>query len=118
MRGTSFAVRRPTLLAAILVVLAPLTIPAGAAPSRDGLVEPVFQGESGGPPDLDRRQSRREPTAAQEASVRQLGAAVRWNDFGTPQSLIRHGGYLATGLSEDPVAASRTWLRQHRGLFH
>jgi extracellular elastinolytic metalloproteinase len=117
MHGTSLAPRRPVLITAILAVLAALTIPAGAASSGTGLQEGGFQGEFGGPPDFDRRQGSREPTAAQEAAVQELGATATWNDFGTPRSLIRHDGYLATGLSADPVAAARTWLRQQRGLF-
>jgi extracellular elastinolytic metalloproteinase len=117
MPGTSHTSRRPVLITAILAVLAALTIPAGAASSGPGLQEVGFQGEFEGPPDFDRRQGSREPTPAQEAAVQELGATATWNDFGTPRSLIRDDGYLATGLDADPVVAARTWLRQQRGLF-
>jgi extracellular elastinolytic metalloproteinase len=117
MHGTFSAARRSTLLTVVFAVLAALTIPAGATSNGGGLVEHVFQAESGEAADVDRRLGRREPTRAQEAAVQELNATVRWNDFGTPQSLIRHGGYLATGLAEDPVVASMSWLRQHRELF-
>jgi extracellular elastinolytic metalloproteinase len=47
-----------------------------------------------------------------------LDATVRWNRFGTPQSLVRHGGYLATGIvANSPAAAARAWAASHRGLF-
>ena len=53
----------------------------------------------------------------QRSAASQLGATVRWNDFGTPQSVIRHGGYLATGLPSDPEDAARAWLSANRALF-
>src|SRR5262249_42352234 len=37
--------------------------------------------------------------------------------FGTPASLIKYGGYLATGLGSDPVAAAKTFVGDSRGLF-
>jgi extracellular elastinolytic metalloproteinase len=68
-------------------------------------------------PDLDTRKGRIEPTAAQKAIVSNLGAEARWNRFGTPHSLIKHGGFLATGLTGDPVTAARNWIRANRALF-
>ena len=117
MRDPRLAVRRFLFLGINLAVVAALMVPAQGASSEGGVVQGSFQEELGGPPDLDRRQGRREPSAAQLAAVEALDAAVRWNDFGTPQSLIRYGGHLATGLSKDPVVAVRQWLRDNRGLF-
>jgi uncharacterized repeat protein (TIGR01451 family) len=68
-------------------------------------------------PDFDSRAGKIAPTAAQQAIVSNLGAEVRWNRFGTPRSLIKHGGFLATGLTGDPVTAARNWIRANRALF-
>jgi len=104
-------------LGVVLAVMVGL-LPAGATGQEGEAGRGVgFQGEVGGPPDVDRRQGRRAPTPAQEAAAADMAAAVRWNDFGTPQSLIRYDGYLATGLSDDPVVAAREWLRDNRALF-
>src|SRR2546423_8385705 len=48
--------------------------------------------------DFDSRTARVAPTAAQRTIVTNLGARATWNAFGTPQSLIKYGDYLATGL--------------------
>src|SRR5207247_331571 len=78
---------------------------------------PYLQGDKGKPglPDLDARRGKRAPTAAQTAAAH--GAAVDWNQFGTPSSLIDYGGYLATGLSGNPVDAARAWLEQNAELM-
>jgi uncharacterized repeat protein (TIGR01451 family) len=68
-------------------------------------------------PDFDARVGTIAPTSAQMAIVSNLGAEVRWNRFGTPHSLIKHGGYLATGLTGDAVTAARNWIRANRALF-
>jgi hypothetical protein len=58
------------------------------------------------------------PTAAQREQARALRAGVRWNRYGTPQSIFRRGGYLSKPLrSPSAGAAARTWLSTHRGLF-
>jgi extracellular elastinolytic metalloproteinase len=58
------------------------------------------------------------PTAAQREQARELRAGVRWNRYGTPQSLFRRGGYLSKPLRvPTAVTAARTWLKAHRGLF-
>ena len=68
-------------------------------------------------PAIDTRTATVEPTAAQVEQAASLGA-VRWNQFGTPQSLIRHGGFVSTGVAgETAAAAARGWLEQHRALF-
>jgi hypothetical protein len=67
--------------------------------------------------DRDFRTGSIQPSAAQKSAVNSLGASVRWNRFGTPQSLIRYGSYLATGLSGSPEAVARKFVRNNRGLF-
>jgi extracellular elastinolytic metalloproteinase len=88
---------------------------AGARQGRD--LRPGFQGESGIPPDFDRRVGRRSITRSQRTIVQGLDGAVRWNEFGTPQSLIAYKGSLGSGLPDDPVAAARSWLRERAPLF-
>ena len=68
-------------------------------------------------PNLDVRAGSVAPTAPQLDLVRSLGASVRWNRFGTPQSLIRYGGFLGTGYGGDAVRAARDWIRDHRLVF-
>lgn len=67
--------------------------------------------------DLDARTGSVAPTSDQLAAVDALGAHATWNRFGTPQSLIVYGGYLATGLGDDPVAAARSFISANRQLF-
>jgi hypothetical protein len=59
-----------------------------------------------------------QPTSAQLAAVRALGAKVEWSQFGTPSSVIRYGGYIATGLkAPDAASAARQWLESNSTLF-
>ena len=44
-------------------------------------------------------------------------AAVRWNALGTPASVSRPDGPLATGLSRDPDRAARQYLSSNAALF-
>jgi extracellular elastinolytic metalloproteinase len=68
--------------------------------------------------DVDKRSGRVAPTAAQRQAVSGMGAEATWNDFGTPASLIRHGGYLATSLSgADAATVARSWVNRNRALF-
>ncbi len=57
------------------------------------------------------------PTLGQEEIVNVMGATVRWNQFGTPQTLIRHGDFLATGFDADAVTAARQFLSANHDLF-
>ncbi|HEX2032275.1 MAG TPA: M36 family metallopeptidase [Actinomycetota bacterium] len=107
------------LLGAIAVVLAlALAVPPAATAPRRPASEPViFDGEHG-LPDVDGRRGSAAPSPEQVAAADALGATrVSWSRFGTPQSLIRHGGYLATGLSRDPVRAASSFLSQNGTLF-
>jgi extracellular elastinolytic metalloproteinase len=109
--------RRVITLVAVVATVVALAGATPAAPNGGRPVGPGFQGESGIPKDLDLRTGRLQPTSAQERAVAALDAAVRWNRFGTPQSLIRYGGYLATGLSSDPIDAALGFLRDNHALF-
>src|SRR5215467_14613547 len=70
-----------------------------------------------GKPDLDARVGSVAPTSAQQQLVSSLGAHATWNRFGTPASLITYGGYLATGLGSDPVAAAKSFIGNNESLF-
>lgn len=68
--------------------------------------------------DLDFRTGAVQPTPAQQQLADNLGATVRWNRFGTPKVLIKHGGYFATGLGGDTaIEAARGWISANRELF-
>src|SRR3954464_11187311 len=57
------------------------------------------------------------PTAAQKQAVSALGAHAAWNSYGTPSSLIKVGGWLATGLSGSPVDVAKSFIDAHTALF-
>ncbi|QIK67070.1 peptidase M36 [Nocardioides sp. HDW12B] len=109
--------RTTGLLAAGLVLsLAQLpTSPATGAPGDQVAVDPDdFRGLGDTPlgmEDLDERGVAL-PSAAQRTAARGLGADVRWNDFGTPSSILPRTGSLGTA-SGDPAAAARSWLRRN-----
>jgi hypothetical protein len=46
-----------------------------------------------------------------------MGATVRWNRFGTPHVVANPGGFVAEGLSADPVQAAREWIVSRSDLF-
>jgi extracellular elastinolytic metalloproteinase len=102
------------LNAPILVALTALTLFQGTPAS--GVVDiPEIHEELA---DFDSRTGRVQPTAQQVAIAENLGASVRWNRFGTPASLIRHGGYLAPGVkASDAATAARSWLNANAELF-
>jgi hypothetical protein len=99
--------RRFALILAVFALLpaAPALAIANARDTPQGL------------PDLDARTGTVLPSAAQTQAVSSLGAHATWNRFGTPQSLIHYGGFLATGLGSDPVAAARTFISSNKALF-
>jgi uncharacterized repeat protein (TIGR01451 family) len=70
-----------------------------------------------GLPDLDNRAGHVTPTAQQTSLVDSMGARAEWNQFGTVHTMLKYGGFLATGLSGDPVSAAREWIRANRVLF-
>ncbi|MCA1602163.1 MAG: M36 family metallopeptidase, partial [Acidobacteria bacterium] len=68
--------------------------------------------------DFDARTGTVAPNSTQLGMVSGLGASVIWNDFGTPASLMKDGGYLATGLSgPDAATVARNWISANKALF-
>jgi extracellular elastinolytic metalloproteinase len=109
--------RRIAILAALGVGAASVLAGPLVSPAR-AIIDPVVERPaSQGLGDVDARVGSLAPTAAQRSAVSGLGATARWNRFGTPQSLIKYGGYLGTGLSGDPAAAARAWLNRNRAIF-
>jgi extracellular elastinolytic metalloproteinase len=69
-------------------------------------------------PDRDFRTGSVQPTAAQRRAVSNLGATARWNRFGTPQSLIRYGRFLATNVQgSNAQEAARNFLANNARVF-
>src|SRR5262245_22924790 len=70
-----------------------------------------FQGEQGGRHDVDNRGGAVAPTAARQRAAVAPGETVRFNRFGTAEMVTTSatGGFLAEGLSADPVEAARQW---------
>ncbi len=111
---------RPRHRWAVLPVAAISTLAVGLGtpmPVSASSPTPSFQGEDGHLADLDNRKGRVEPTTAQRDRVAALGATARWNEFGTPVSLINYSGSLATGLSSDAATAARQFISANRELF-
>ena len=68
--------------------------------------------------DFDNRTGTVAPNSTQLGMVAGLGATATWNRFGTPASLMRDGGYLATGLSgPDAATVARNWISANKALF-
>ena len=108
-------------VAAAAVLLAAALPAAGepgvAIPAVDGAAY-GFQGEgSVRLGNVDARGGSVAAGAAQRAAVRDLGATVRWNDFGVPQVLYRVRGHLSGPSSADHVDVAREWVAEHRELF-
>lgn len=124
MRPRPLVLVRPLLpIVALGMALAPPALGAGTASShrvQDGRLAGVpygFQGETGRIPDLDARPGRVAPTPEQTAAAERMATSARWNRFGTPHVLIRHGGWLGAGFDGDPVAAARSFVGEHASLF-
>ncbi len=67
--------------------------------------------------DLDNRAGSIAPTAAQKTIANNLKATVRWNRFGTVQSMIKYGGYLASVSGVSAEDAARKWITSNKALF-
>ena len=67
--------------------------------------------------DVDTRVGAVLPSDAQQQRAASLGAATRWNRYGTPQSMIKDGGVLASGLTGTPVEQARAFVRANKVLF-
>ena len=114
--------RKPgrTLLAVGILatlVLASLTTADAAAPSQAGSAAPDFQREAHGALDADYRTGTVAVTTQQQQAVAGMNATATWNAFGTPATLRRTGGVLASGLSSDAATAARSFLGANRELF-
>jgi extracellular elastinolytic metalloproteinase len=78
----------------------------------------VSHSHGGDSDEFDSRTATLAPTIAQLEAVEQLGAEASWTRFGTPQSLVRHGGSLGSGIAAaDAEAAVRSWLDANTTLF-
>jgi extracellular elastinolytic metalloproteinase len=116
-RAVALALLTVTMVPGLTQLPALATSPA-AAPGADS-AQPL--GSLGDPVaglgDLDARGTAL-PTAVQRAAVARLGAVdVRWNQFGTPSSILPADGVLARATAGDPVIAARAWLRSNAAVF-
>ena len=105
---------RQVLLRAVLAAAAGTLVFAGPTLG----VREAKPGSHGSLRDFVRSGAISKPTAAQRAAVRALHAKATWNNYGTPATLMRPGGFLtkqATGATA--VIAARGWLAKHRALF-
>ncbi len=111
-----------SVVGAGLLILGLASLPSSSA----GAPAPGSTGHVSGwgdtPPGLTNLDARGRalPTATQRQAADALGAVgaqVRWNDFGTPASILSPSGSLGTAVGSDPVVAARTWLRTHSALL-
>jgi extracellular elastinolytic metalloproteinase len=100
----------------VLLPLAGLSVIALTLASS-GLAVVHIEGQSTGLRDFDAR-ARVAPTKAQLQAARSIHGHVSWSRLGAPASVIRYGGYLATGIkARSAAAAARSWLAAHKRLF-
>ena len=120
---SSAGARRPAILLIMVAVVLSLIgsglSAAGSAQSATDELIVDFQNEdSAHEEQFDTRSGSVAPSSAQQAAVAQLGAEVQWNRFGTPSSLIKYGGFLASGISaKSAEAAARAWVDANAALF-
>ncbi|HET7534764.1 MAG TPA: hypothetical protein VFJ83_16565, partial [Nocardioidaceae bacterium] len=107
MRRSSSAVIAGLAVAA-LAAPAALNLPSASAapPDRD----PVAKGllGVGADHDIDRRRGEVRPTAAQEAAAGRSPGEVRWNEYGTPASVVADRP-LARDLPASPDRSARAY---------
>ncbi|MCU1691508.1 MAG: peptidase fungalysin, partial [Frankiales bacterium] len=124
--------RRPQLLLttgllSVSALSAGLLPSASAAPTLSShLLRPAVGPDAGGFPgaevavgDRDARGPVLAPQAAALRAVADLGSGteVSWNQYGTPRTLVRSGGWLAQGLAGTPAQAARAFLAARPGLL-
>jgi extracellular elastinolytic metalloproteinase len=110
--------RRSALLPVLAAIAVIGVLLPGTALGLSSKSSPLAPGAQSGFEDVDARVGSVAPTADQRAIASSLGAQATWNEFGTPGSLVRYGGFLATGLqAPDPVAAARKWVEANEALF-
>ena len=111
---------RVRVLAPVVPLACLIALIGGVGPAQ-GISDAAgaFQGEGAAlQDDLDLRDGAVAPTGRQRHLVTAMGATAVWNQFGTPHSLVpRDGGYLATDLASDELAAARAWIVENRALF-
>ena len=127
---TPTAVRRGCLAVAasalLTVALVPglAQLPAVAASPRSGAASAtgpatgpaMFDDSLTSPADRDLRGAV-QPSAAQRSAAAGLGAVdLRWNQFGTPSSILPEDGSLGSAPGT-PVEAARAWLSRHAAVF-
>jgi extracellular elastinolytic metalloproteinase len=113
-RTCSHPLRGRELFLGLFIVLSALALALPSAGRAVVNIEDIRQEQL---PDFDARDSVA-PTADQVTAASALGASVSWNRFGVAASVIKHGGYLATGLqANDAVSAARNWLDANKALF-
>ena len=122
--------KRSVLLVAGVLSAGSLTasiVPSASAadPLSDHLLRPLAGPDSATFPgsevplgDVDARGPRLAPLPGAVAAVESLGQglSVSWNQYGTPRSLTRPGGWLATGLAGSRVDVARSFLKAHSAL--
>jgi extracellular elastinolytic metalloproteinase len=100
----------------VLLPLAGLSVIALTLASS-GLAVAHIEGQSTGLRDFDAR-AKAAPTKAQLQAARSIRGHVSWSRLGAPASVIRYGGYLATGIkARSAAAAAISWLAAHKQLF-
>jgi len=111
--------RRRAAVALALIAALAAGVPSTAAPAqRPRRARNIFfQDETGALAGYDKREGRLPPSPRQLRMVRALGGTARWNQFGTPISLIAYDGYLDSGLAGSPAIAARRWISSNRDLF-
>jgi len=119
MRGHRWSTRRTASGLLAIGVVASLgvgTPHAGAEPRPAPQHGSEFLGDGHGPRGKDNRTGTVAPSARQRALAGRIGAAVRWNAFGTPAALTptRGGAAMAGG---DPVSVARRYLTDNTDLF-
>ena len=101
--------------AAGLLLLASLALVLPASSFGAGNIPEVHKKEK---PDLDTRRGVVPPTAAQRDAVERLGARANFNKLGTPSSLIKDRGFLATNVrGSTAAAAARAFVAANKDLF-
>jgi uncharacterized repeat protein (TIGR01451 family) len=103
---------------AIAITTVALLLPVATGAPLNKLEGGGLFDRSAGLDDVDNRSGTVTPTSAQKSIVRKIGATATWNAFGTPHSLNKHGGYLATGLAGvDAEAGARNFAVAYKDLF-
>ncbi|MBW3640283.1 MAG: M36 family metallopeptidase [Actinobacteria bacterium] len=108
-------------LAASVISTASAVDPVSAHLQRPlaGVDSGTFPGSEVPLGDRDDRGPRKAPLPGAVAAVAGFGGgvSVSWNQYGTPRTLTRPGGWLATGLAGSPVDVARSFLTSRSALL-